>query len=297
VSVQSPQHVDSAPVSYGGARGRMINYTDRLTLLMRDIISRVTTLSFIDPDDVLLFARAGRTNAEGAFATCHCLSLPPSEPGYYFWRDRDTGRITRRSEWFITKSPLVMIGERKIKYLISFSLPRYCDQTLDRSRKERFYRRTSDAWIAKLDTVIHELYHIDPEQKGIRRIDRGDGTYSSNCHGPRFFEDVARMVGEYLDTHPDPYAYDFLKHDFSNLESRWGGVVATSFRTFPSYPQRFIEPLATQPAFDAELAGLEVAPLRLVQHPRSYTEQDLYIRHFLQGTSRRLERKPHVKAA
>ena len=91
----------------GGARGRMINYTDRLTLLMRDIVSRVPTLSFIDPDDVLLFARAGRTDAEGAFATCHCLSLPPSEPGYYFWRDRDTGRITRRSEWFVTKSPTV----------------------------------------------------------------------------------------------------------------------------------------------------------------------------------------------
>src|SRR5256885_11520502 len=39
-------------------------------------------------NDVLVFARSGRTTAEGAFATCHCLSLPASEPGYYFWRDR-----------------------------------------------------------------------------------------------------------------------------------------------------------------------------------------------------------------
>src|SRR5947209_7312584 len=58
----------------------MINYTDCLTLLMQDIVSRVSTLSFFDIGDVLVFARAGRSTAEGAFATCHCLSLPASEP-------------------------------------------------------------------------------------------------------------------------------------------------------------------------------------------------------------------------
>src|SRR5476649_244300 len=120
----------------------MMNYTDRLTLLMQDVVSRVPALSFIDMNDVLVFARAGRSNAEGAFATCHCLSLPPSEPGYYFWRDRQSGRITRRSEWFVTKSPTVEIDGRAIKYLISFSLPRFCDQSMSRSRKERFYRRS-----------------------------------------------------------------------------------------------------------------------------------------------------------
>jgi hypothetical protein len=275
----------------------LINYTDRLTLLMRDIVSRVPTLSFIDMSDVLVFARSGRSNAEGAFATCHCLSLPPSEPGYYFWRDRDTGRITRRSEWFITKSPVVTIGPREVKYLISFSLPRYCDQSLDRSRKEHFYRRIGDGWVAKLDTVVHELYHIDPEQNGIRRLDRGDGTYSSQCHTPRFFEDVAGMVSEYLDSRPDPGAYDFLKHDFDALETRYSSVVATSFRTFPSYPQRFIETLAMQPAFDSELLNLEVEPLPAGQQQKHYTADDLYVRHFLRDRSRRLMRKSQFRAA
>ena len=72
---------------------------------MRDIVSRVPALSFINMDDILVFARFGRLHTDGAFATCHCLSLPPSEPGYYFWRDRATGAMTRRSEWFVTKSP------------------------------------------------------------------------------------------------------------------------------------------------------------------------------------------------
>src|SRR5262245_21241608 len=100
----------------------MIDYTANLTRLMKDIVSRVPTLSFIDIDDLLVFARFGRTGAEGPFATCHCLSLPPSEPGYYFWRDSNTGRITRRSEWFVTKSPRVTYHARDIKYLISFTL-------------------------------------------------------------------------------------------------------------------------------------------------------------------------------
>src|SRR5712691_4813212 len=102
----------------------MINYTERLTLLMQDIVARVPTLSFINVADVLVFARSGRSNAEGAFATCHCLTLPASDPGYYFWRDRASGRITRRSEWFVTKSPAVTIGTRPIKYMLSFALQR-----------------------------------------------------------------------------------------------------------------------------------------------------------------------------
>jgi hypothetical protein len=275
----------------------MVNYTERLTLLMQDIISRVETLSFIDTADVLVFARAGRSNAEGAFATCHCLSLPASEPGYYFWRDRDTGKITRRSEWFVTKSPVVAIGGREVKYLISFALPRFCDQSLDRSRKERYYHAEEANWIAKLDTVVHELYHIDPEHNGIRRIAREDGTYSPHCHGHGFFEQVADMVHEYLNTRPDPAIYDFLRHDFNTLEARHGGVVGTSFRTFPSYPQRFIERLAVQPECDADLTTVEVEPVRPCQQPTRYTEDDLHVRQFLRETSRRLVRKGAFRAA
>jgi hypothetical protein len=275
----------------------LINYTERLTLLMQDIVSRVPTLSFIDVADLLVFARAGRSNAEGAFATCHCLSLPPSEPGYYFWRDRKTGTVTRRSEWFVTKSPVVTICARPVKYMFSFALPRFCDQSLDRSKKEQYYPGVDAAWIAKLDTVVHELYHIDPDLCGIRRLERGDGTYSANCHSHRFFEQVAEMVEVYLDSRPDPSTYDFLRHDFESLESRYGGVVGNSFRTFPSYPQRYIEPLAMQPAFDAEMADVEVEPIRRANLPERYSEDDLHIRQFSRHWTRRLVRKGAFRAA
>jgi hypothetical protein len=273
----------------------MINYTERLSLLMEDIVARVPTLSFIDTRKLLVFARAGRSNAEGAYATCHCVCLPPSEPGYYFWRDRATGRITRRSEWFVTKSPVVTVGTTAIDYMISFTLPRFCDQMLSRTRKRVFYKGQPN-WVAKLDTIVHELYHIDPVMPGIRRIERADGTYSANCHGERFFADVVAMVHQYLDSRPDPETYEFLAHNFDELTTRYGGMVGTAFRGFPSYPQRYTQVLDPQPPPPAEM-DCRVEPLKVPRVTTRYTENELVMRQFLRHSSRRVIRTGKSVAA
>ena len=229
---------------------------------------------------MLVFARFGRSNAEGAFATCHSLSLPPSEPGYYFWRDRETGRITRRSEWFVTKSPVVTIGTRQMKYLMSFALPRFCDQSLDRSRKGRFYP-DAEPWMAKLDTVVHELYHIDPEHIGIRRIEREDGTYSANCHSPRFFEQVAEMVQTYLALAAGSGGLRFSPPRFRRRSSagtaawsaRASGRSRRSRSATSSGSPRSCRPNRTP-------RGVRIEPMRAPQQPTHYTEDDLHIRQF-----------------
>jgi hypothetical protein len=262
----------------------MLNYTDLLTRLMADVIQRVPALSFIDMDDVLVFARFGRSWASGPLATCHCLTLPPSEPGYYFWRDRESGAITRRSEPFVMRSPVVTVSGRPVKYLISIALPRFCDQSLAHSRKARFYRRADDLWIAKLDTVIHELYHIAPDYDGIRRIDRGDGTFFAEYHGGRFLEEVAEMVGVYLDSRPDPLIYGFLRHNFDTLESGFGGILGASFRPFPCFPQRYQEHFHSSPEGD-DMSGVPVARSAIRRRVR-FTEQDLQLRRFLNDTTR-----------
>ena len=218
----------------------MINYTERIALLMKDVCRRTPRLSFIDLNEILIFGRFGRSRTEGAFATCHCLTLPESEPGYYFWRDRATGQLTRRSEWFVTKSPDVRIAGTKINYLISFVLPRFCDQSLDRSHKADLYPTDAPGWLAKLDTVIHELYHIDPDAAGIRKLIRADGSDSPRSHGAEFYEEVADMVLAYVASGADPALYEFLQHDFNTLTTRFGGVVSTTFRN-PSFPQRYRE--------------------------------------------------------
>lgn len=256
----------------------MINYTERISDLMRDIVSRVPRLSHVDPDDLLVFARYGRRGANGAVATCHCISLPPNDPGYYYWRESVSGRLTRCTPWFVTRSPHVTVRGRRLSYLISFALPRFCDQALSGSKKARYYDGAPE-WVAKLDTIVHELYHIDPSLAGIRRVQRRDGCAASGSHGRAFLEQVSELVTEYLATGPDPAVLEFLRYDFSDLEARFGGVVGTTFRTFPSFPQRYDDPL---PAETAPMlpAAVRVEPLALMVRPTEYTESDLRVRRF-----------------
>ncbi|MBE3072124.1 MAG: hypothetical protein IMZ67_04040 [Acidobacteria bacterium] len=265
----------------------MINYTDRITGLVRDIVTRVPALGDLDPDELLIFARYGRSRAEGAYATCHCLTLPPTDPGYYYWCDRRSGRVTRRSEWFVTKSPQVSIHGRPVHYLISFVLPRFCDQTLEQSRKRRSYPG-APPWIAKLDTIVHELYHVDPSRGGIRKIERRCGGAAATAHGRSFFERVAGMVRQYLESGPDPEVYGFLRYGFAELSERCGPVTATTFRTFPSFPQRYLETLEAQPPSPP---SIHVQPIRQPQLPTVYTERDLETRLFLEPKAARAARK------
>jgi hypothetical protein len=270
----------------------MINYTERLTRLMEDVVRRVPLLSFIDMSQVLVFARFGRAGVDGAFATCHSLNLPTSEPGYYFWRDRRTGRLTRRSEWFVTKSPDVRLAGKPIGYLISFVLPRFCEHTLKRSRKGHFYGNVP-GWMAKLDTVVHELYHISPHEPGIRRFTRADGSDSLRTHGPGFYEQVSEMVRAYLASGPDPSIYDFLQHDFAALTARHGTVVATTFRNFPSFPKRYRERVTPQPAHP----HVRVEVLKAPCQPTRYSEADLLQRQFTDRMAKRLVAREPWRAA
>lgn len=272
----------------------MINYTERITLLIDDVVRRVPALAYIDPSQVLVFARFGRSDADGAYATCHCLNLPASEPGHYFWQDRATGRVTRRSEWFVTRSPVVHVGTAPVEYLISFCLPRFCDQSFARSRKHDLYP-DAEPWLAKLDTIVHELYHVDPDGCGIRRILRGDGSVSPHAHSPSFFRDVSRMVRGYLASRPDPEMYEFLRYDFDELVQRDGGVVGTTFKGFPSFPQRYIELAREQPGTpepDVRVERLKATPVQT-----QFTADDLHVREFLPHISRRLVRTGEHRAA
>jgi len=170
--------------------------------------------------------------------------------------------------------------------MVSFALPRFCDQLLARSRKQAHYRGQPD-WVAKLDTIVHELYHIDPTRPGIRRMERADGTYSANCHGDRFFADVVAMVQQYLDTRPDPAVTDFLQYGFDELTDRFGGVSGTTFRSYPSYPQRYTQALVPQPPPPPGVK-CRVEPLPLPRVTTAYTERDLCLREFFRTGSRRV---------
>ena len=193
--------------------------------------------------------------------------------------------MTRRSEWFVTKSPSVQVGSTRIDYLISFCLPRFCDQTLARAQKEHTYPGAAP-WVAKLDTIVHELYHVDPAMQGIRKLPLGKNRVSARTHSPQFFRDVTRMVKQYLATKPDPALTEFLTHDFADLTARYGRVTGTAFRHFPSFPQRYVEVLRDHPVDVAP--GVRVERVKPTGIPTLYTAADLAVREFSKKTSRRV---------
>jgi hypothetical protein len=272
-----------------------VNYTGELTALMRDIVLRVPALGFIDLNRVLVFARPGRSSADGPYASCHSLGLPTSEPGYFFWCDRSTGEVTRRTEWFVTKSPEVYVSDQRMNYMISFALPRFTDQVLSRSRKRALYPTGTPDWVAKLDTVVHELYHIDPEQNCLRRFRRADGLVSEALHSPTYFEDVAGLVQQYLQSSPDPALTEFLRYDFEGLRARYGGVVAATFRAFPSYPRRYRESVEGLP-LPTELQNARVEKVVDPVAAKVFTADDLQLRQF-SGTGSRVVASLTVAAA
>jgi hypothetical protein len=118
-------------------------------------------------------------------------------------------------------------------------------------------------------------------------MEKEDGTYSANSHGDRFFEDVVGMVNIYLATRPDPAAYDFLQYSFDELTSRYGGVAGTTFRSFPSYPQRYEEVIEPQPPSPPGI-GCRVEPLKAPPVMTRFTEDDLIVREFVPKASRLL---------
>ena len=176
-----------------------VNYTEALTALARDIAARVPELSFIDMDRMLIFARVGRGHVEGAVASCHCLCLPEDEPGYYFWRDERTGEVTRRTEWFVARTPVVQRTGTRLDYLISVALPRFCDQRLGQGRKAALYPGAGDH-VAKLDTLVHELYHVDPLRQGMTKTRDAVDAKLPAVHGGKMSAAQYDALGSRIDT-------------------------------------------------------------------------------------------------
>ena len=69
--------------------------------------------------------------------------------------------------------------------------------------------------------------------------------------------------------------------------------MATTFRNFPSFPQRYMERFempATEPL-------VRIERLKPASQPELYTEDDLHVREFTEQSTRRLTRKGQHRAA
>jgi predicted metallopeptidase len=123
-------------------------------------------------------------------------------------------RVTQRRNRLWTIAPLFDAAGREFLYLLSFYLPRFCDQSLDE----------------KLSTVMHELWHIGPAFDGdLRRL---PGRCYAHGSSEAEFHNAARAAARrWLSLSPSPELYAFLDGDFRQLCQRHGGVYGARIRT------------------------------------------------------------------
>jgi hypothetical protein len=157
---------------------------------------RISELNHIDMERVAIgFCQTRRATSHGMFA-----SLTPL-------RFQNGKRITRRSgkEW---KIQLYLSPEGKeYLYILNFYLPRFLELSL----------------FDKLETVVHELYHISPSFDGdLRRF--GGRCYAHGSSQKKYDAIVRRLTQEWLDAKPPPGIWEFLHYNYRQITERYGAV-------------------------------------------------------------------------
>ncbi|MFO0823273.1 MAG: hypothetical protein U0792_09155 [Gemmataceae bacterium] len=118
------------------------------------------------------------------------------------------GAITRRHGNVEYQVQRFFVNDREMLYLLTFCLPRFLDQSFEE----------------KLITVFHELYHINPAFDGDLR--RHAGRYAVHSHSKdRYDRKMAELVEAYLEEHPNPELFDFLRMNYRDLWDKHGGIV------------------------------------------------------------------------
>jgi predicted metallopeptidase len=171
--------------------------------LCDDVIRRLPQLAHVDMSRVAVsFSQVRKTVDHGLYASLTPLRFADGS--------RQTFRHGRR--WTVQR--LVDASGRDMLYLLSFYLPRFLEQ----------------GFRYKLDTVLHELWHISPRFDGdLRRF--GGRCYAHSGSQKRYDAMVEQLAERWLALDPPAAVYDFLRHDFRELVRRHGRIYGTRIRT------------------------------------------------------------------
>lgn len=163
-----------------------IDLTARLASLGSDLCRRLTDLGHIEPQRVLFaIARSRADGTHGTYARIAPLRFAAGHP-----------ETTRRRGRFVEtyRMPPLLHSGREILYLIQVLFP-------------RFLRLSPEQ---KLNTIIHELFHISERCDGdIRRFPGRNFAHGASRQG--YNRRVSAMAAAYLAASPDPSTIDILQ--------------------------------------------------------------------------------------
>ena len=175
------------------------DFTLHIHRLCEDMVARVETLQHIDMERVAIsFSQTRSAVKTGIYA-----SLTPLR-----FADGAAHSVRRGRKWAIQK--VIDPNGRSMLYLLNFYLPRFLDL----------------AFREKLDTVIHELWHVGPRFNGdLRRL--GDRKYAHGASVKKYDAHVKKLVNEWLALDPPEKLYAFLYENFRGLTAQHGKVFGT----------------------------------------------------------------------
>lgn len=173
------------------------DFTHHIRYLCEDMARRVESLRHIDMDRIAIsFSQTRSPTKTGIYA-----SLTPLR-----FAGGASHTVRRGRRWEIQK--VVGHNGSSMLYLLNFYLPRFLDLT---------FRE-------KLDTVLHELWHVSPRFDGdLRRL--GDKKYAHGSSVKKYDAQVKKLVDQWLAEDPPERVYSFLSANFRELLAEHGKVI------------------------------------------------------------------------
>jgi len=182
-----------------GCLSRSFDYTDAIATVCGDICFRVPELNHIDMGRVAVgFTQTRHNHPHGVFAVVMPLRF-----------ENGAARIHHRGRDWKVQRCLRSDGVEYL-YILSFFAPRFM---------ELKFRE-------KLETIVHELYHISPDFNGDLRRFKGRCFIHGSSQN-RYNAVVRTFVDKWLKRDPPPEIWNFLNFDYNGLVARFGGVHGT----------------------------------------------------------------------
>jgi len=175
------------------------DFTTAVRTICEDICFRVPELAHIDMDRVAIsFSQTRHSKNYGVFA-----SLTPLR-----FLDGRASIEHQGKRWAIQRYR--SIDGFEYYYILYFYLPRFLDMKLT----------------DKLETIIHELYHINPAFNGdIRRFE--GRCYAHGNSQKEYDAVVRRLMKKWMGQNPSPEIWEFLRFNHDELTTKFGTVYGT----------------------------------------------------------------------
>lgn len=179
-----------------GAAAEPFNFSRAMSALLHDISRHVPEFGHIRSAHVLVtFLQARNQRRHGLQARVTPLRFAG-------------GQLVRQGRGRLFQVQRLIVDGHEILYLMTFSLPRFLNQSFD----------------DKMVTVFHELYHIGPNFDGDLRRHRGRCSLHTTSKR-RYDERMSGLARQYLASGAHQAIHGFLRLNFAQLAHRHGRVI------------------------------------------------------------------------